>query len=319
LVDPPRAAFAAVAFALLAATASASDRPPPVSDSEPEASCHVEAHDVGSAIAEQAATLSEAMLACSDRCTFGCVHGAFRAYFAKRLGQAGTSVVAPDVAREIADLCREDSASLPGFYRGNCAHSVGHAFAAVASDAPDAVAWCGLFEPAEMRFYCETGVFMEARHDIRDAIGWERMSFAGRARAGVEYCAAHASAPGACLRFVWPWAEDIGDARALVRACARVEGRARQGCAYAAGYVARKHLRQHPRDAGRVCGAAGPSDRAFCVAGFALMKKDHHERAALPGICRGLGDPALRAICDDQSSRFYYQLENPLIAAVSPE
>ncbi|HET8760890.1 MAG TPA: hypothetical protein VFN94_07465 [Nitrospiria bacterium] len=284
-----------------------------------EPSCHGTSHDVGAAIAERAATLTEAMVACSDRCTFGCVHGAFRAYFSKRLGRAGATAVAPDVAQEISDLCREDSTVLPGFYRGNCAHSVGHAFAAVASDAPGAAAWCRVFEPGEMRFYCETGVFMEARRDIRAGIIRERMSFAARAKAGVDYCSVHASAPGACLRFVWPWAEDADDARVLVRACGRMDGQARRGCVYAAGYVSRQYLTRHPADAGRVCGAAEPADRVYCAAGLALMKKDHHARAALPALCRGFDDRDLRAACDDQASRFYYQLDNPLIAATLPE
>lgn len=284
-----------------------------------EPSCHGQSHDAGAAIAERAATLTEAMLACGDRCTFGCVHGAFRAYFSKRLAQTGTTGVAPDVAQEISDLCREDSTILPGFYRGNCAHSVGHAFAAVASDAATAASRCGMFDAAEMRFYCETGVFMEARRDIRAGIIRERMSFAARAKAGVEYCSVHASAPGACLRFVWPWAEDADAARALVRACERMDGHARRGCVYAAGYASRRYLSSHPADAGRVCGAAGPADRVYCAAGLALMKKDHQDRGALPALCRGFGDRDLRAACDDQASRFYYQLDNPLIAAIVPE
>jgi hypothetical protein len=280
-----------------------------------DVSCHGASHDLGATLAERAATLQDAMLACGDRCTYGCVHGAFKWYFARRLHADGsdTTGVAPDVGRDILDLCREDSTILPGFYRGNCAHSVGHAFAAAASDVGGAAAWCELFESPETRFYCETGVFMEARHDIRAAIGRDRMSFAARAKAGVEYCAAHASTPGACLRFVWPWAEDVDDARTLVRACARVDDRARRGCVYAAGFAAREYVIDHPDAVDRVCGAALPSDRVLCVAGVVLMKKDHPRRAAIPALCRALRDPEMQAVCEDQSARDYYQLGNPVV------
>jgi hypothetical protein len=305
-----------VSFAgILLPTVFAAPVPDDTSAASSNVSCHGASHDLGSEIAERAATLQDAMLACGDRCTYGCVHGAFTRYFSQRLrgdGSNGTGV-APDVARDIQDLCREDSTILPGFYRGNCAHGVGHAFAAAASDVGGAAAWCGFFESPEMRFYCETGVFMEARHDIRTAIGRDRMSFAARAKAGVEYCAAHASLPGACLRFVWPWAEDVDDARTLVRACARVDDRARRGCVYAAGFVARDYVIDHPEVVGRVCGAALPGDRVFCVAGVVLMKKDHHRRASIPALCRALRDAEMQAVCKDQSGRDYYQLGNPVV------
>ncbi len=288
---------------------------PPESAASSDVSCHGESHDLGSAIAERAATLQDAMVACGDRCTYGCVHGAFKAYFARRLHGEGpnTTGVAPDVAREILDLCREDSTVLPGFYRGNCAHSVGHAFASAASDAGGAAAWCGLFESPEARFYCETGVFMEARHEIRAAIGSKQTPFDQRARSGLEYCRRYNRAVAACLRFVWMSPEDLSQSLALVGVCGDAEAGARPGCALAAGFSAREYLSDHPDDVGRVCGAAPAGDRVFCVAGVVLMKKDHRSRAAIPALCRGLRDPEMQAVCKDQSARYYYQLGNPVV------
>lgn len=280
-----------------------------------DGSCHGASHDLGAEIAERAATLQDAMLACGDRCTYGCVHGAFTWYFAQRLHGDGsnTTGVAPDVARDILDLCREDSTILPGFYRGNCAHGVGHAFAAAASDVGGAAAWCGLFESPETRFYCETGVFMEARHHIQTAIDSNATSFEQQARSGLTYCRRYHRAVGACLRFVWGSPQNLSQSLGLVRLCGELESGVRPGCVLAAGFSAREYLGEHPDDVARVCGEAASSDRVFCVTGVVLMKKDHRSRGAIPALCRALSDPETQAVCKDQSARYYYQLGNPVV------
>lgn len=294
------------------------------SDESPKASCHGESHAQGAAVAERSRTLAEAMVSCGDRCTFGCVHGAFRTYIAQRLGPVGPRLstefplraVPPDVAREILDVCREDSAILPGFFRGNCGHSVGHAFEVVAPDERTAAAWCGLFGDAEMRFYCETGVFMEAQDAVAGAIVTGGTTFEVRAKAAVDYCAAHSLTRAACLRFVWPQPADREESRALVRACGALDQPVRRGCVHAAGFASREHLSRHPGDVKFVCDAAAPEDRAYCVAGLALMKKDHENRAVLPALCGTLDNAGLRAVCEDQAGRYYYQLDNPMVRAV---
>lgn len=296
-----------------------------------DAACHGAAHELGRVTAEHEPVLADAMAVCGDGCTYGCVHGVFKAYFMKRgdeqthaphhQHQHGSGASAPGMMQairaEVAAVCAKDSEVVPDFFRGNCAHSVGHAFGGLAEDVKTAVQACRVFNEAEMQYYCETGVFMERGAGIEHRLYSSDMGFSQRLQQGIAFCTEVSRMSSACMRFVLPGFDSISKSEKLNHACTTLTApAARRNCYNALGFFSRNYLSEQPQDVTRVCNQRDDSERRACVAGVALMKKDHAVKDDLGAICAALGDASLRSLCNEQWQRHYYQIGNPVLEAL---
>lgn len=296
-----------------------------------DAACHGAAHELGRVTAEHEPVLADAMAVCGDGCTYGCVHGVFKSYFMKggdeqghaqhHQHQHGSDALAPGmmpaIRAEVTAVCAKDSDVVPDFFRGNCAHSVGHAFGGLAEDVKTAVQACRVFAETEMQYYCETGVFMERGSGIERRLYPSGMGFSQRLQQGIAFCTEVSHMPSACMRFVLPGFDSISKSDKLKRSCATLTApAARRNCYNALGFFSRDYLSAQPQDVTRVCDQRDEFERRACVSGVALMKKDHTVKDDLGAICAALGDAALRALCNEQGQRHYYQIGNPVLEAL---
>lgn len=310
--------------------------------------CHGVAHSLGASIGERTRSLVDGMAVCGAACTYACVHGVFKTYFTKNAPAAGfedpaaasantASAVPPsgqhnahahhDHARVAPDsalfkqftadavaTCREDSLVVPGFYRGNCAHAVGHAFATIAPDVKAANDYCGAFPGREMQYYCETGVFMELDWKVEAEVFAQERPLAERRARAIAYCNANSHSPGACLRFVLTRNRDLEDVDAFAAECGKLTAAAqRRGCFNALGFFSRTFSVEAPHQLAAICRHGDAIDQQVCLAGVMLVKKGHrHEKALMKG-CNTLKQPDLADLCRDQSARSYYQPGNPVM------
>lgn len=310
--------------------------------------CHGVAHSLGASIGERARSLADGMAVCGTACTYACVHGVFKTYFTKNApagfedpaaASADTaSAVPPSVEHDghahhdhapvapdselfkqfTADAvatCREDSVVVPGFYRGNCAHAVGHAFATIAPTVKEANEYCGAFPGREMQYYCETGVFMERDQHVEAEVFVGEMSPAERRARAIAYCNANSRSPGACLRFVLTRNQSLADVDAFAAECGKLTGATqRRGCFNALGFFSRTFSVEAPHQLAAICRHGDAIDQQVCITGVVLVKKGHRHESALVKGCNTLKQPDLADLCRDQSARSYYQPGNPVMA-----
>lgn len=313
--------------------------------------CHGVAHSLGATIGERTSSLADGMAVCGDACTYACVHGVFKTYFTKHGGtesaadpasqsaDAGPALAAahphaghgahahhdPAQVAPGSDLfnkftaeaiatCREDSTLVPGFYRGNCAHAVGHAFATLAPSVKEANDYCGAFPGREMQYYCETGVFMELNGGIEDELFADVESTAEQRARAIAYCNANSRSPSACLRFLLRRNRNIADVDAFAADCSKLTVvHERRGCFNALGFFSRTFSVEAPEHVSAICRHGDEADRQVCIAGVVLAKKGHRHEEALVRGCDALKDPTLTELCRDQSVRSYYQPGNPVM------
>lgn len=313
--------------------------------------CHGVAHSLGASIGERTTSLADGMAVCGEACTYACVHGVFKTYFTNNsqtapaghtaLQSADSSLPATaadphaahgahaqhDHARvtpgsalfkkftaEAIATCREDSTVVPGFYRGNCAHAVGHAFATIAPKVKEANEYCGAFPGREMQYYCETGVFMELDGKIEREVFADVQSAAERRARAIAYCNANSRSPSACLRFLITRNRSIADVDAFAAECSKLTvEHQRRGCFNALGFFSRTFSVEAPDLVGTICRHGDEADRQVCIAGVVLAKKGHRLETALVKGCDALKAPALIALCRDQAARSYYQPGNPVM------
>src|SRR3989338_1784866 len=102
-----------------------------------------------------------------------------------------------------------------------------------------------------MRYYCETGVFMELDDAIKNRLYPAGMSRDARLQAGMRYCVANSDVPGACMRFLLQRHRHLADVASFAGTCLGMEGSGRSGCFNALGFLGRSYAVAHPRDAGR--------------------------------------------------------------------
>lgn len=314
--------------------------------------CHGVAHSLGAAIGERASSLADGMAVCGEACTYACVHGVFKTYFTRNGGaqrtadpaspsaESGPALAAADphaahgahahhepaqvtpgsalfnkFTAEAITTCREDSTLVPGFYRGNCAHAVGHAFATLAPNVKEANEYCRAFPDREMQYYCETGVFMELDGEIEREVFADVRSAAERRARGIAYCNANSRSPSACLRFLLRRNRSIADVDAFAADCSKLTAaHERRGCFNALGFFSRTFSVEAPEQMGAICRHGDTADRQVCIAGVVLAKKGHRHEQALVRGCDILKDPTLTPLCRDQAARSYYQPGNPVMA-----
>lgn len=291
-------------------------------------SCHGMLHPLGEVLVERT-DLKTSMMLCGNSCTYACVHGAMKRHLVLVLSRneeaplkedvtplgdvAGEEKVKRRLRREVLSLCREDSKAVQDFFAGNCAHSVGHGFAALAKGLSEARGYCALFPDEERRYYCESGIFMELRPALERQIYRGQLSAAAKREIALRFCIQNSEFPSACLRFLLEPAsapEEIDD---LGRKCSTLDGKIRRGCFQAVGYISRSYVADRPEEINRVCRSGDPTDRALCISGLAFVKKDHRLKEKLARSCNYLSDPSLKGICEDQHRRFYYQVDNPVM------
>lgn len=291
-----------------------------------DAACHGVAHGLGRAIGERVPDLREAMSVCGSTCTYGCVHGVFKRYFVDKAADEpdhshhqhnAANADKPDqsaydrFAAEALAACREDSRTVDGFYRGNCAHAVGHAFGSLEADIDNARRACDMFDGEEMRYYCATGVFMERGGEIRRGLFDKGVTRSDKQRLAVEYCGRFEQHAGACLRFVAHAISTREEADGFRALCRDLAGAARGGCFNALGFLTRTFTAKNLDVFTQVCSGATQHDRSACVIGLLLTKPNQRHRKSLEQACENVGDEPLTSLCKDQLQRNYYQVGNP--------
>lgn len=291
--------------------------------------CHGEGHALGHVVAERVSDLGTAMAVCGDSCTYACIHGAFKKYFMREAGiidhqhdtppavQPWTQPVRSPTERIAADVnaaCREDSLVVRDFFRGNCAHGVGHALGMLAQPTvKTATDYCEVFDEISLRYYCETGVFMELRDQIEEDLFPKRIARADEMKAAVDYCVKNSTTPSSCMRFIVKKPRDLAEIGALGDACATLGGKPRRGCFNGLGFLSRDYTAAHPQDIGRVCSRGDLNDQMLCVSGLTFIRKDHERKEEIVQACRYLARPDLQALCVDQTNRHYYQVDNRVL------
>lgn len=282
--------------------------------------CHPVLHDLGELIGKRTNDLELSFALCGDACTYSCIHGAVRGVLARTGGHAsapnrdGHAPPAPPAAAlkaQATELCREDSRLVPDFFRGNCAHAVGHALAVLAPDAVQASADCRVFDAAAMQHYCHSGVFMELEDEIMHGLQAETMQRAERIKAGTQFCTTRLDWPSSCMRFLLGQARTLDEVKIVETECVGLNGAARRGCFNGLGFFSRGYLAKHPREIERFCATGSLIDRQVCIAGMFLLKKGHSLANALYPLCERMARAELAEVCRDQRARWYYQMDNP--------
>lgn len=272
--------------------------------------CHGELHNLGKVVADLTGDAATAMAVCGDACTYACIHGALKAHYAARAeGDGGVARARTD----LISLCTGGTL-IGGFYRGNCAHAAGHAFAIMATDVHAALELCGTFPDREYAYYCATGVFMQVTPRLRRSLDAQAGDAEeARVAARLAYCRGVTRYLGACVRFLMRDRRGEEDLQYLADACDTMAGEDRLGCFNALGYLGRSHVAREPGWINTLCGRGGPEDRVLCISGFALAKQGNAMRPRIEAACGALTDPELGARCREQFGRHYYALGNPIL------
>jgi hypothetical protein len=291
-------------------------------------SCHGVAHDLGKVVGERVPDLATGMQVCGSTCTYACVHGVFKVYFS-RLGKEYhahdshesashykrvvlSNVDLDNFGREVNNACSKSETVVPDFFRGNCAHGVGHAMAMLASTVRLATEYCRVFEGKMMRYYCETGVFMEKAGAIDRQYFTTAPGRMQRIDQVLQYCFANSDTPSACMRFLLSRIRGLDEAKAFASRCDEESGALRRGCFNALGFVARSYVAGKPEHLESVCGIGDNLDQHACISGVAFMKKGQRHRSAIEAACHQVFDKAMRQACHKQLTVYYYETGNPL-------
>jgi len=288
-------------------------------------SCHGVAHTLGKAIFQRLEKLDSSMAACSSTCTYACLHGVFKVYFDK-LGKSYhehdmkksahkktivfTQSELEAFSREINTVCDKSNSMVEGFYSGNCAHGVGHAMATLAGKPALATIYCAIFPSIEMKYYCETGVFMEMASKIKNQIYTSNLRRSEKVAAAVKYCTKQSHFPSACLRFIAPSNKSLGQITRFAKQCMVMNGKARLHCFNALGYHSRSYIAKNLNEIAYTCIIGDESDKKACISGVSLMKKGHRFQKKIQQGCSLLNGPDEKMVCKDQIGQYYYQLDN---------
>jgi hypothetical protein len=288
--------------------------------------CHGILHHFGGVIRERVNDLETSLALCQDACTYACIHGVLRTHFsqvamgkmslpeatAKTSGEQFSANM-KKIKDDVTYLCREDSKLVKDFFRGNCAHAVGHAFGAVAKSIKKAEEYCVFFEEPGMQYYCHTGVFMELRGKIKKDLYKDKKTPGEKLEAGVDYCIHQTKWPSACMRFILKAALDLEEGKIIAPKCAALKGKDRLACFNGLGYNARVYVFVHPTDINKVCNYGEIKDREICISGIVFTKKNLRGKEKLVKACQYMKNEKFRVLCEDQNKRYYYQLDNPVM------
>ncbi|MDH4229008.1 MAG: hypothetical protein OEW11_04565 [Nitrospirota bacterium] len=281
-------------------------------------SCHGELHSLGELLARRTGNLEQAIGICDSSCTFGCVHGAVAGSFHHRSmglpGSSGEQALA--LVPELRRFCSGSGATIPGFFAGNCAHAVGHALQHVAGSGFRAsVEGCRRLygDDMELRFYCETGVFMDARPILLRGVATTNATFAAKVHERMNLCGNLSQLPGACMRFLLPVPRTETEMANLTDQCSQRSGVVRQACFNTAGYLGRWMVSRLPSRVRDTCRGGEPTDRELCLAGLFFAKKRARHQSRIAATWPHL-DAIGRKVFFSQFGYPYYRPGNPLLA-----
>jgi len=299
-------------------------------------SCHGVAHSLGRIVGERVDELNIAMGICGSTCTYACLHGVFKVYFSKlgkNYGHHGNhnqhgghakhdknkahqeKVLFSDTeiekfGKDVNMACEKSNALVEGFYKGNCAHGVGHAMGRLAQDTGLANQYCKVFASKDMQYYCETGVFMEYASKLKNQLFTRKLKRSEEIKIALEYCSKESNYPSACLRFLLPRNKSLGHVSRFSYYCAKQDSYLKTHCYNALGYYSRSYIANNPEEFPFVCSSSNAEYQKACISGVSLMKKGQKYRKQIKFACTKLEDKGQREFCNDQASNYYYKLEN---------
>lgn len=307
-------------------------------------SCHGVAHDLGKVIGEKVSDLKTGMQICRDTCTYACLHGVFGVYFYKlgknydndshanhdmsggHHGHHAMHAEAKPVeltgeelekfSESVNEACADSGAIVEDFFRGNCAHGVGHAMGKIATKIKLSTEYCQLFDSATMQYYCETGVFMELGGQVKMDLFEGKTARSEKIAAALDYCGENSRHPSSCLRFLLPRNKSLGQITRYATLCSKREGRLRQHCFNALGYHSRTYIAKNPNEIEYTCVLAKGDDRTACISGITFMKKGQRYRNNIVEACSTLNDKNDKKICNEQVNHFYYDVTNKTMADI---
>jgi len=219
-------------------------------------------------------------------------------------------------ALDVNDACSNPISVVADFFRGNCAHGVGHAMGMLATNVAQATKYCKVFDGKGMQYYCETGVFMELAKKIKKKLYPVSVNRKLRLIAAIKYCAGVSETPSSCLRFLVWRTKNVRQANVFTNLCRQEQGSARLGCFNALGFSSRAFLAKYPKEVNKICTAEAVQDRKACVSGFGYMKKGHKYRSGIRRACNYLRDNQLKQGCINQVQQYYYQLNNRMFKSL---
>jgi len=298
-------------------------------------SCHGVAHSLGRIVGERVEELNIGMGICGSTCTYACLHGVFKVYFSKlgkdyghhgKHNQHGAhshhdredkqqKVDFSDdelkkFGTDVNKACEESNSIVEGFYKGNCAHGVGHAMGRLAQDTALANKYCRVFTSRDMQYYCETGVFMEYASKIKDQLYTKKYKRSEKIKIALDYCGSESFYPSACLRFLLPRNKSLGHVSRYSYYCAKQEGYLKNHCYNAMGYHSRSYIANNPEEFQYVCSMANTEQKQACISGVSLMKKGQKYRKKIKLACSVFESESQKSFCTKQASNYYYKLEN---------
>lgn len=298
-------------------------------------SCHGVAHALGKVVGEALSDLNDGMQICGNTCTYACVHGVYKVYFTKlgkdyhnhKPGHHGHHHKSAPVklskrelkkfSKDVNQACNSSRSVVEDFFRGNCAHGVGHAMAKISQDTRRATNYCKEFPGKPMRYYCETGVFMELGGGI------ERRLFKGTTRRSeqialaLDFCGTKSNYPSSCLRFLLSRNKSLGQIARFAVMCNKQKPHLRRHCFNAMGFYSRTYLSKNPRELRFAC-ALGKAkiDNQACISGVAYMKKDQSRRKDIEVACKYAGSKENTNYCLKQLKTYYYKIDNKLLNVI---
>ena len=307
-------------------------------------SCHGVSHSLGKVIGEKEPELYKGMQICNDTCTYGCIHGVFKVYFNKlgkdyhqshqghqshqaqkpghempakmdmkknmKMDSGLSKAELAKFSKDVNHACDNPVSVVEDFFRGNCAHGVGHAMGMLAPDVSQATEYCKVFDEKSMQYYCETGVFMELAKKIKKELYPKKVNRQVRLNKAVEYCSSVSQSPSACLRFIAWRNKKMDHVKQYAANCDKLDSIARSGCFNAMGYASRSYLAKNPSKVNSVCAFGEYADQKACISGIAFMKKGQRHRKAIKAACGNLKDKRLKQGCLNQIQHYYYKPGN---------
>ena len=212
--------------------------------------------------------------------------------------------------KDVNKACDESNSIINGFYKGNCAHGVGHAMGRLAQDVPLANKYCEVFSGDDMRFYCETGVFMEYGDKLKKHLFKGKLRRSEEIKIALKYCAKESAYPSSCLRFLLPRNKSLGHVSRFAYHCSKQGTHLKNHCYNALGYYSRTYVANNPEEFPYVCSSKNNDEQKSCISGIALMKKGQRYREKIKLACVELENKQEQEFCENQSSKYYYKLDN---------
>ncbi|VAW73601.1 hypothetical protein MNBD_GAMMA12-2526 [hydrothermal vent metagenome] len=302
-----------------------------------DASCHGVAHALGKVIGEAESDLNTGMQLCGNTCTYACVHGVYKVYFTK-LGKnyhthkpghdhsAHTPTAAPiklnkkelrKFAQDVNNACKDSKSVVADFFKGNCAHGVGHAMAKISGNTTNATNYCKEFPSKAMRYYCETGVFMELSGGIKNKLFKNTKLRSEEISLALDYCGSKSNYPSSCLRFLLSRNKSLGQIARFSVLCNLQKPHLRRHCFNAMGFYSRTYLARNPKEFKFSCSLGKTKiDNKACISGAAYMKKDQTRRKDIKVACQYTGTSENTQYCLQQLETFYYKIDNKFLNVI---